>query len=235
MRKVDAVVDDDDLLVGHAPVPEVGGRALRHRHDRDSSEGPRDGTFEDPGQGGHRQGGLLKGRGAEEVMHDENHRDAGPEGHEEWHLVQVLHHHVVATQSVMTPCEGGHVEAEGVASPDPVHADPVDDLECGGPREAGGQKCDLVAPGREATEDLVEVGLGTPGLGVLPVQPVDDEDPQEQVSLPLRFVLLHGSRMLVEGVQDSVHEPGGVPAPVGLGQMDPLLDGDFRGNVPEEE
>jgi hypothetical protein len=34
-----------------------------------------------------------------------------------------------------------------------------------------------VAAGGEAAEDLVEVDLGTAGLGVLTILPVDEQDP----------------------------------------------------------
>ncbi len=86
-----------------------------------------------------------------------------------------------------------------------------------------------MAPGGQTAENLVKVGLGPPGLGVQPIQPVDDKDLQERA--PWFRSTPASSAALEKRVQYSVHESGGILAAVGLGQMDTLLNRDLRGDL----
>src|ERR1043166_8789330 len=50
------------------------------------------------------------------------------------------------------------------------------------PGPAGGHQVNPVAAGREPAEDLEEMQLGSPGARVLPILPVDQEDPHSRPS-----------------------------------------------------
>jgi hypothetical protein len=58
-----------------------------------------------------------------------------------------------------------------------LHAVGFGPSRCSG--EARAEEGDVVTQGGDAAEDLVQVDLRPPGLGVLQILPVDDEDLQE--------------------------------------------------------
>jgi len=174
--KLYAVRYHRDVVRGHPPVPEVCGRTLGHSHRWEIPENPWDGTLEEPGGSCHREGGFVEGRGSEKVMDKEDYRRPGPKGHENWDLVQVLNHYLEVFR-VQRPLQvEGKPETEGHPSSDPVDLDTVEGFQRKTPTESRGNQGDVVAPSGQPAEHLVEVRLGSPGLGVQPIQPVDNEN-----------------------------------------------------------
>jgi hypothetical protein len=101
--------------------------------------------------------------------------DFSPAGRKERRLVDVFHQEIetgISDPPKRAPC----VQRKRVSTARANDAYPVDGLLGGRAGPAGSEQGDVVAPPGEPAEDLVQVDLGSAGLRVSAVLPVDDED-----------------------------------------------------------
>jgi hypothetical protein len=164
------------------PRPTTSSRAFAYRLERHVPVHPWDWSFSQPDRRGHRCGELLKRRSPEEVRDHGDHWSPRPARRVERDLVDVLDEHVEGP-----PVEGAAVRAARLEGKRPAgaHADHLHPIErhvwCAAAPTTT-QQHHLVTARREAAENLVQVCFGAASLRVVPVLPVDDQNPQVRVS-----------------------------------------------------
>jgi hypothetical protein len=107
-------------------------------------------------------------------------RSPGPERHEDRNLIQVLDDHVEFVRIKRFFHVKWGPNAKRHSAPYPVDFKTIQCLEGKPTGEPTGQNCDLVTPAGQPAKNLVEMCLGSPGLRVRPIQPIDDENLQER-------------------------------------------------------
>jgi hypothetical protein len=122
----------------------------------------------------------LKSGWAEKVVNQENHRGLGPCRKEDRNLVQVLHRDIEPVPPQGSSQVPGHPKAKGHTGAEAVNLDAVYRISGGSPGETRGEEGDFVSPTGQSAEHLMQMCLGAAGLGIQPVQPVDNKDVQSR-------------------------------------------------------
>ena len=76
-----------------------------------------------------------------------------------------------------------------------------------------------MSPGRDSTENLVEVNFGPSAVRIFSIVPVDDEDPHSEHADPAGI-----------GVEDAIHESRAGGCPETFGETYGFLDDDSGGS-----
>lgn len=200
--KVYTVGDDLDKGGVQSPADQIELRALGYGYDRAASKDPGEGRLENDGSRCSEDACLAEGGSSEEMMDEEYGGGVDPERREEGHFVDIFNHDV-EVESAENPLEvPGRSQPECVSTPDPVDFDSIcldDRVATGPPRNQDG---DLMAQLRDTPEGLVQMYLGSAGLGVLEVLPIDYEN------VHVNAFSGAGVGRLEQRIHHPVHEPG---------------------------
>src|SRR5438093_22678 len=174
--RIHARINDFDPLPGHPPAHQVVARALRDSVKPRAAIRPGDGPLGRPHDTGDRPARFPERSRAEEVWHEGAERPVGERREEQRELVDVFDHDVIGVRPQQPAHYAARVQRERVSPARAMHPQAIEVRLARRPRPTARHQVDRVAAARQAPEDFMQVRLGTPGVWVLAVVPVDEQD-----------------------------------------------------------
>ncbi len=173
---IDARIDDGDSFRLKAALLQIDLRASGDRLYRHALVRRQHPPLRNPHRRRHRESGLAKGGRPEQMRHDRGDRYSAPPGRKKRRFVDVLDQQI-ETRIPDSAKRTLRIPRKGIAVARSDNPHPIDRLLGRSPRPPGNEQSNLVTAAGEAAENLVQVDLGSAGLRIPAILPIDDEEP----------------------------------------------------------
>jgi hypothetical protein len=174
---IDAIINDTNPFARNASLNEVVSSAFAHGLERKVAIKRTYWPLCQPECSRERRGSFTKRRRSEQMMHKRDELIDFPKRSVQRRFIQVFNDNVVSEGLQVSLVITVRQERIGVARSNAMHIDPVDLYATRCIPESAAQQIDSVSARSKSSENLMQMKLGATALRILPILPVEDQDP----------------------------------------------------------